>query len=40
MTKLLIILLAGLLCEAVGVVYLNKGLKQIGEVKKISAGEV
>jgi uncharacterized membrane protein len=40
MTKLLIILLAGLLCEAVGVVYLNKGLKEVSEVKKISVSEV
>ena len=40
MTKLLILLLAGLLCEAVGVVYLNKGLKQIGQVEKISTAEV
>src|SRR5579872_1694411 len=40
MTKLLIILIIGLLFEAVGVVYLNKGLKQIGEVQKISVPEV
>lgn len=40
LTKLLILLLAGLLCEAVGVVYLNKGLKQVGDVKKISAAQV
>lgn len=40
MTKLLIVLLIGLLFEAVGVVYLNKGLKQIGEVQKISAAEI
>jgi drug/metabolite transporter (DMT)-like permease len=40
MTKLLIILLTGLLFEAVGVVYLNQGLKQVGEVQKISAAEV
>jgi len=40
MTKLLIILLIGLLFEAVGVVYLNKGLKQVGEVQKISVPEV
>ena len=40
MTKLLIILVTGLLFEAVGVVYLNKGLKQVGEVQKISVGEV
>jgi drug/metabolite transporter (DMT)-like permease len=40
LTKLLILLIVGLLFEAVGVVYLNKGLKQIGEVQKISAPEV
>lgn len=40
MTKLLIILLIGLLFEAVGVVYLNKGLKQVGDVQKISVPEV
>ena len=39
MTKLLIILIVGLLFEAVGVVYLNKGLKQVGEVRQISASE-
>ncbi len=40
MTKLLVILIVGLLFEAVGVVYLNKGLKQVGEVQKVSASEV
>jgi drug/metabolite transporter (DMT)-like permease len=40
MTKLLTILLIGLLFEAVGVVYLNKGLKQVGEVQKISVPDV
>lgn len=40
MTKLLTILIIGLLFEAVGVVYLNKGLKQVGEVQKISVPEV
>jgi uncharacterized membrane protein len=40
MTKLLVILLIGLVCEAVGVVYLNKGLKQVGEVQKISVAEI
>jgi drug/metabolite transporter (DMT)-like permease len=39
-TKLLVILLIGLVMEAVGVIYLNKGLKQVGEVQKISIGEV
>src|SRR5579863_8059628 len=40
MTKLLIILIIGLCFEAVGVVYLNKGLKQVGEVQKISVSEI
>jgi len=40
MAKLLIILLIGLLFEAVGVVYLNKGIKEVGEVKKISVSEI
>ncbi len=40
MTKLLIILLIGLGFEAVGVVCLSRGLKQVGEVQSVSAGEV
>src|SRR5579862_1499328 len=40
MTKLLIVLLIGLCFEAVGVVYLNQGLKQVGEAQKISASEI
>ena len=40
LTKLLIILLAGLLFEATGVVFLSKGLKQIGEVKTRTAVEI
>lgn len=40
MSKLLIILVTGLLLEAVGVVYLNKGLRQVGEIQHISVGEV
>ncbi len=40
MTKLLIILITGLMFEAVGVVYLNKGLKQVGEVQKMTVAEV
>lgn len=40
MTKLLIILIVGLLFEAVGVVYLNKGLKQVGEVRQMNATEI
>jgi drug/metabolite transporter (DMT)-like permease len=40
MTKLLILLLIGLLFEAVGVVYLSKGLKQFEEVRKVSVAEI
>jgi drug/metabolite transporter (DMT)-like permease len=40
MAKLLIVLLIGLCFEAVGVVYLNQGLKHVGEVQKISASEI
>lgn len=40
MTKLLIILLVGLVFEAVGVVFLDQGLKQIGEVRQVNATEV
>jgi drug/metabolite transporter (DMT)-like permease len=40
MTKLISILLAGLVLEAVGVVYLSQGLHQIGEVKTVSASEI
>ena len=40
MTKILVILIAGLVCEAIGVVFLSKGLKQIGEVKQITATEI
>lgn len=39
-SKLLIILLIGLTLEAVGVVYLNKGLKQVGDMEKVSVKEV
>lgn len=40
MLKLVYILLAGLICEAIGVVLLSKGLKQIGEVSAITFSEV
>ena len=40
MTKILIVLLLALFVEAVGVVFLSKGLKQIGEVQAISAREI
>ena len=40
MTKILIILFFALCVEAVGVVFLSKGLKQIGEVQTISSREI
>jgi drug/metabolite transporter (DMT)-like permease len=40
MAKLIVILLIGLFCEAVGVVFLSRGLKQIGEVKQVNFKEV
>jgi len=39
-TKILFILIIALVVEAVGVVFLSKGLKQIGEVQSISAREI
>jgi drug/metabolite transporter (DMT)-like permease len=38
--KLVLILLAGLLCEATGVVFLSKGLKQIGEATAMNLPEI
>jgi len=40
MARLLVILIIGLMLEAFGVVYLSKGLKQIGEPAQINAAEV
>ena len=40
MTKVLIVLLIALVLEAVGVVFLSRGLKQIGEVERLTATEV
>lgn len=40
MTKILIILIFALIVEAVGVVFLSKGLKQIGEVQSITVREI
>ena len=40
MTKIFVILIFALCVEAVGVVFLSKGLKQIGEVQSISAREI
>lgn len=40
MTKLLVVLLTGLVLEAIGVVWLNRGLKEIGELTHVSVNEV
>src|SRR5688572_4273030 len=40
MSKLIIIMLIALVLEAMGVVYLSMGLKQIGEPKSITVSEV
>ena len=40
MTKIILILLIALVLEAMGVVFLSAGLKEIGEVKSITVGEV
>ncbi len=40
MTKILTVLLVALVVESVGVVYLGKGLQQIGQVQQISAPEI
>ena len=40
MSKLLIVLIVGLLFEATGVVFLSKGLKQVGEVTAVNASEI
>ena len=39
-TKLLLILLVGLILEAIGVVFLSRGLKQIGEPAYVSVSEI
>lgn len=40
MVKLLLILLIGLVLEAVGVVFLSRGLKQIGDLQQVNAAEI
>ena len=40
MTKIFVILIFALCVEAVGVVFLSKGLKQIGEVQTVSTREI
>jgi len=39
-TKVILILLVALVLEAVGVVFLSAGLKEIGEMKSVSAAEI
>lgn len=40
MTKVILILLIALVLEAAGVVFLSAGLKEIGEVQRVSAAEI
>jgi drug/metabolite transporter (DMT)-like permease len=40
MTKVIIVLLAALVLEAMGVVLLSRGLREIGEVRELKAGEI
>src|SRR5262245_13361958 len=40
MTKILLILLIALVLEAMGVVFLSAGLKEIGEMKSVNAMEI
>jgi uncharacterized membrane protein len=40
MSKILIVLLIALVLEAVGVVFLSRGLKQVGAVEKVTISEV
>jgi uncharacterized membrane protein len=40
MTKILLILISGLVFEAVGVVFLSAGLKQIGELQQVTVAEI
>jgi uncharacterized membrane protein len=40
MTKLLLVLLIGLVFEATGVMFLKKGLTKIGDLEKISVSEI
>jgi drug/metabolite transporter (DMT)-like permease len=39
-TKVILILLVALVLEAVGVVFLSAGLKEIGEMRSVSAAEI
>jgi drug/metabolite transporter (DMT)-like permease len=40
MAKFLIVLLIALVLEAIGVVFISRGLKQVGDIERISASEI
>ncbi len=40
MSKLLVVLFVGLIFEAIGVVWLNRGLKEIGELAQVTPTEI
>lgn len=40
MTRILTVLLVALVVESVGVVYLSKGMKQVGEMNQINSAEI
>lgn len=40
MTKLIVVLIIGLSLEAVGVVWLNKGLKEVGDMAQVNPTEI
>lgn len=40
MAKIVLILIAALVCEAIGVVFLSQGLKQIGGVERFSPSQI
>lgn len=40
MSRLILVLLTGLCLEAIGVVFLSRGLKEIGEMERVSVAEV
>jgi drug/metabolite transporter (DMT)-like permease len=40
MLKLILILLVGVVFEAIGVVYLSRGLKQLGDVPRVTPAEI
>ena len=40
MSRLILVLLAGLCMEAIGVVFLSRGLKEIGEMDRVSVSEI